>query len=100
MTNHPIEGIAGAKSATPSQPNLSWRRYFGFSTDHKVIGIQYICHHVHLLFNRWVVLDGDARRTAHPRIRSSGPASVQRLVHDARDDDDLPVDYSDAGGSS
>lgn len=28
--------------AEPPQPSTGWRRYFGFSTDHKVIGLQYL----------------------------------------------------------
>ena len=44
MTNNPIEGIGGASSSEGdhSEPQTGWRRYFGFSTDHKVIGIQYL----------------------------------------------------------
>jgi len=42
MTNLPVEAI-GAKSEQPfpGAPD-NWRRFFSFSTDHKVIGIQYI----------------------------------------------------------
>jgi cytochrome c oxidase subunit 1 len=44
MTNNPIQGVAGAGSdaSDHSEPQTGWRRYFGFSTDHKVIGIQYL----------------------------------------------------------
>jgi len=43
MTNNPIEGIAGATSeSSHSESQTGWRRYLGFSTDHKVIGIQYL----------------------------------------------------------
>ncbi len=44
MTNNPIEGIPGVSSSEGgnSEPRMGWRRYFGFSTDHKVIGIQYL----------------------------------------------------------
>ena len=39
MTNIPIEGI----NITPHQETENdWKRYFSFSTDHKVIGIQYL----------------------------------------------------------
>ncbi|MBD2433644.1 MULTISPECIES: cytochrome c oxidase subunit I [Fischerella] len=42
MTNITIEsiGIAGEQTHHPSPDN--WKRYFSFSTDHKVIGIQYL----------------------------------------------------------
>ncbi len=38
MTNIPIEGISIAGHESPS----NWKQYFSFSTDHKVIGIQYL----------------------------------------------------------
>ncbi|HEY9627660.1 MAG TPA: cytochrome c oxidase subunit I [Coleofasciculaceae cyanobacterium] len=37
MTNIPIEAIPLADEKPPT-----WRRYFSFSTDHKVIGVQYL----------------------------------------------------------
>ena len=39
MTNIPIKAIPGV-SENPIPP--AWRRYFSFSTDHKVIGVQYL----------------------------------------------------------
>ncbi|MEH2114886.1 cytochrome c oxidase subunit I [Nostoc sp.] len=40
MTNISVEDITGD---TPQQePRTDWKQYFSFSTDHKVIGIQYI----------------------------------------------------------
>ncbi|MBD2437805.1 cytochrome c oxidase subunit I [Nostoc sp. FACHB-110] len=40
MTNISVEDITGH---TPQhQPTTNWKQYFSFSTDHKVIGIQYI----------------------------------------------------------
>ncbi|MDG2616267.1 cytochrome c oxidase subunit I [Thermoleptolyngbya sichuanensis XZ-Cy5] len=41
MTNVPVEGIAIPDIAHP-EPQNNWRKYFSFSTDHKVIGIQYL----------------------------------------------------------
>lgn len=41
MTNVPIEVINESQQPVPGAPN-NWRRFFSFSTDHKVIGIQYI----------------------------------------------------------
>ncbi len=42
MTNIPVESI-GIKSEKPHhETQTSWRQYFSFSTDHKVIGIQYL----------------------------------------------------------
>jgi cytochrome c oxidase subunit I len=41
MTNIPIEVINESQQPVPGAPN-NWRRFFSFSTDHKVIGIQYI----------------------------------------------------------
>src|ERR687886_1993498 len=43
MTNDSM-GIAntGESDRSHSQPDTGWRRYFSFSTDHKVIGIQYL----------------------------------------------------------
>jgi cytochrome c oxidase subunit I len=40
MTNPSIDSIAPSNAISPSQQD--WRRYLSFSTDHKVIGIQYI----------------------------------------------------------
>ena len=44
MTNTPIEGRSGAGESEGSQreQKTGWRRYFSFSTDHKVIGLQYL----------------------------------------------------------
>jgi cytochrome c oxidase subunit I len=41
MTNIPIEALAPLEQPSPS-PKDNWKRFFSFSTDHKVIGIQYI----------------------------------------------------------
>jgi cytochrome c oxidase subunit I len=41
MTNLPVEAISASQQPVPGAPN-NWRRFFSFSTDHKVIGIQYI----------------------------------------------------------
>ncbi len=41
MTNITIEGINDAIEKPEHEPP-NWRRYFSFSTDHKVIGIQYL----------------------------------------------------------
>ena len=41
MTNTPIETIISTEQPLPGAPD-NWRRFFSFSTDHKVIGIQYI----------------------------------------------------------
>ncbi|MBN4005891.1 cytochrome c oxidase subunit I [Nostoc sp. LPT] len=40
MTNISVEDITG--DAPQQEPRADWRQYFSFSTDHKVIGIQYI----------------------------------------------------------
>jgi len=37
-----IESISIAPEQSKHEPPTGWRRYFGFSTDHKVIGIQYL----------------------------------------------------------
>ncbi|MDF5720290.1 MAG: cbb3-type cytochrome c oxidase subunit I [Rhizonema sp. PD37] len=43
MTNNSTEGISPAEeSEVQTQPQTSWREYFSFSTDHKVIGVQYM----------------------------------------------------------
>lgn len=41
MTNIPVEGLNLPEEIKPNLPP-GWRKYFSFSTDHKVIGIQYI----------------------------------------------------------
>lgn len=41
MTNIPIETLVARVQPYPGAPD-NWRRFFTFSTDHKVIGIQYI----------------------------------------------------------
>lgn len=38
----PIEDISNAGDDNSQSPQTGWRRYFSFSTDHKVIGIQYL----------------------------------------------------------
>jgi cytochrome c oxidase subunit 1 len=40
MTNISVEDITG--DAPQQEPRTDWKQYFSFSTDHKVIGIQYI----------------------------------------------------------
>jgi cytochrome c oxidase subunit I len=42
MTNLSLKDATEAESQLPVKVPLSWRRYFSFSTDHKVIGIQYL----------------------------------------------------------
>ncbi|MDF5709177.1 MAG: cytochrome c oxidase subunit I [Nostoc sp. S4] len=42
MTNVPIDGISIASENSHHESNGDWKRYFSFSTDHKVIGIQYL----------------------------------------------------------
>ncbi len=44
MTNNSREGIAGAdeRGENSDSQTTGWREYFSFSTDHKVIGIQYM----------------------------------------------------------
>ncbi len=44
MTNNSREGIAGAdeRGESSDSQTTGWREYFSFSTDHKVIGIQYM----------------------------------------------------------
>ncbi|MBO3458280.1 cytochrome c oxidase subunit I [Aetokthonos hydrillicola Thurmond2011] len=43
MTNNSREGVATTQEQENSpKQNTNWREYFSFSTDHKVIGIQYI----------------------------------------------------------
>ncbi len=42
MTYHPPNGIADNGGISHTQSQTGWRRYLSFSTDHKVIGIQYI----------------------------------------------------------
>lgn len=41
MTNIPVEAIGVREQPYPGAPN-NWKRFFSFSTDHKVIGIQYL----------------------------------------------------------
>jgi cytochrome c oxidase subunit 1 len=41
MTNLATESIAAPQPPIPGAPN-DWKRFFSFSTDHKVIGIQYL----------------------------------------------------------
>ncbi|XGV97646.1 MAG: cytochrome c oxidase subunit I [Leptolyngbya sp. BL-A-14] len=43
MANNPIEGTVGAGDLSGSHlEQTGWQRYFSFSTDHKVIGVQYL----------------------------------------------------------
>jgi cytochrome c oxidase subunit 1 len=41
MTNLSVEAIAQTEQPLPGTPD-NWKRFFSFSTDHKVIGIQYL----------------------------------------------------------
>ncbi len=41
MTNLSVEAIAQVEQPIPGAPD-NWKRFFSFSTDHKVIGIQYL----------------------------------------------------------
>nr|MDZ8016441.1 cytochrome c oxidase subunit I [Nostoc sp. ZfuVER08] len=42
MTNIPVQDIKIRNQIPDYKPTTDWKRYFSFSTDHKVIGIQYI----------------------------------------------------------
>ncbi|MBD2665852.1 cytochrome-c oxidase [Richelia sinica FACHB-800] len=42
MTNIPLHGISVNGGSNHHESPGNWKRYFGFSTDHKVIGIQYL----------------------------------------------------------
>ncbi|MBL1177322.1 cytochrome c oxidase subunit I [Pantanalinema sp. GBBB05] len=42
MTNVPIDRVDVLGDKPESEPPNNWRHYFSFSTDHKVIGIQYL----------------------------------------------------------
>ncbi|MHC5825902.1 MAG: cbb3-type cytochrome c oxidase subunit I, partial [Nostoc sp.] len=42
MTNIPIEGILLPNEKPNHESPSNWKEYFSFSTDHKVIGIQYL----------------------------------------------------------
>ncbi|WP_445633962.1 cytochrome c oxidase subunit I [Nostoc sp. DSM 114161] len=42
MTNVPIDGISIVGEISHHESPGDWKRYFSFSTDHKVIGIQYL----------------------------------------------------------
>ncbi|WP_026100448.1 cytochrome c oxidase subunit I [Fortiea contorta] len=42
MTHIPLESISTSTEKPHHQPPNGWKRYFSFSTDHKVIGIQYL----------------------------------------------------------
>jgi cytochrome c oxidase subunit 1 len=42
MTNIPVDDISIKSEIPHHEPTGGWKRYFSFSTDHKVIGIQYI----------------------------------------------------------
>lgn len=42
MTNIPIEGLSLPTEKPHHESPGDWKRYFSFSTDHKVIGIQYL----------------------------------------------------------
>ena len=43
MTNNPTHGVFIPETeGTLSESEKNWQRYFTFSTDHKVIGVQYL----------------------------------------------------------
>ncbi|MBW4473765.1 MAG: cytochrome c oxidase subunit I [Stenomitos rutilans HA7619-LM2] len=42
MTNIAVENLGNGNEAEPQSQPPEWRRYFSFSRDHKVIGIQYL----------------------------------------------------------
>ncbi|BAY60445.1 cytochrome c oxidase subunit I [Calothrix brevissima NIES-22] len=42
MTNISIEGVTLPSGKPQHESPGDWKRYFSFSTDHKVIGIQYL----------------------------------------------------------
>ena len=49
------------------QPN-GWLRYFSFSLDHKVIGIQYLVCGFLFLFNWWDFSKRNKNRTSKPNV--------------------------------
>ena len=69
----------------------SWKDYFKFNTDHKVIGIQYIVTTLLLLLHRRPDRDGACAPSSPSRARRSSTRRVQRALLDPRRVDDLRV---------
>ena len=65
------ESIAKSEPPSPSEHD-DWRRFFSFSTDHKVIGIQYIVTSFFLLFSRRHFRHGHPGGTDDPGGGSGG----------------------------
>ena len=71
MTNIPIEGLSLPTEKPHHESPGDWKEYFSFSTDHKVIGIQYLVTSFFFFLSRRYLCDGDTGRTNYTRIRFS-----------------------------
>lgn len=67
MTNISVENLSVPEEKPQSQPP-EWRRYFSFSTDHKVIGIQYLVTSF-IFFDRRVSGNDRAGGIDYARVR-------------------------------
>ena len=73
--------------------------YFVFNTDHKVIGIQYMVLSFIFFICRRHAGGGDPHRSWRcPATQFVGGSTLQRALHDARHDHDLPVDHPGVHG--
>lgn len=95
MTHNSIEGVTGDREPENShnQSENNWRRYFSFSTDHKVIGVQYmVTTFIFFLIGGLMAMIIRAELLT-PESNVVDRPPLQRLVYPPRDNHDFPVDY-------
>ncbi len=69
----------------------TWKDYFKFNTDHKVIGVQYVVTTFFFFLARRAAGDDHARRARQPGHADRRSGRLQLALLDPRGDHDLPV---------
>src|SRR5579883_1872338 len=93
MTQAQLQETANIAAHGSEPGSTTWRTYFTFSTDHKVIGIQYLVT-TYIFYLIGGALDSRTHRTRHARSRFCESRGLQQPVYRPRDGDDLSLDCS------
>jgi cytochrome c oxidase subunit 1 len=77
--NYPIAKIFGREPA-PEVPESNWKRYFKFSTDHKVVGVQYFFGVITFFFTAGLLAMAIRTELLFPTNHLIGPGTYIEIV--------------------
>jgi cytochrome c oxidase subunit I len=77
--NYPLAKLIG-REPVPEVPQQSWVRYFRFTTDHKVVGIQYLYAVILFLFTGGLLAMGIRTELLTPTNHFFGPGTYIAIV--------------------